>query len=92
MKFPFFASFIILCLVVRHAINRGNKLLEKSETAFWNEESAANNTRKQSLDSLSYVTFSAAPVLPDTLLDSSFCKTVMVYSQSRKIGEHVEVL
>ena len=92
MKFPFFASFIILCLVVRHAINRGNKLQEKSETAFWNEESAANNTRKQSLDSLNYVTFSAAPLLPDTLLDSSFCKTLMEDSQIRKIEEHLKAL
>ncbi len=92
MKFPFFASFIILCLVVHHAISRNSKLQKKSETAFWMEENAANNIRKQSLDGLDYVSFSSAALLPETLLDSSSCKTLMEEPRVRELTDSLKAL
>lgn len=85
MKFPFFASFIILCLVIRHAISRNSKLREKSENAFWSNESAANDVRKQPLDNLNYIAFSASPILPDALLDSASLNSLMEESKMKEI-------
>jgi len=92
MKFPFFASFIVLCLVVHHAINRNSKLQKKSEADFWSEENAANGIRKQSLDSLDYVSFSSAALLPETLLDSSSCKTFMEEPRVRELTDSLKAL
>lgn len=70
MKFPFFASFIILCLVVHRAISRNTKLTKNSEEEFWKRENEANEARRKSLDTLNYVTFSASALSPTQLLDS----------------------
>lgn len=42
MKYPIFASFIILTLVIRHAIRRNRRLDENSRHSFWDIERAAN--------------------------------------------------
>lgn len=55
MKFPFFASFIVLCLVVCHEMNRGKKNEQKSMDSFWQKELSANRTRRKPLDDLSYI-------------------------------------
>ena len=68
MKFPFFASFIIFGLVLHHAINRNNKIQNKNEESFWERENAANNVRKQSLDSLNYISFSTENFLLEQLI------------------------
>ncbi len=56
MKYPFFASFIILILVIRHAIRRNRNIDESSRAAFWEKERKANETRKKPLDDLIYIT------------------------------------
>ncbi|MBR6381402.1 MAG: hypothetical protein IKS07_07000 [Lachnospiraceae bacterium] len=55
MKYPFFASFLIFLLVVRHAIRRNRRVSEVSEKNFWDRESQANSTRRKPLDDLDYV-------------------------------------
>jgi tetratricopeptide (TPR) repeat protein len=56
MKFPFFASFIVFCLWLTYEIKKSRKDQKKSEDSFWETEARANNTRRQSLDGLSYIT------------------------------------
>ena len=92
MKFPFFASFIILCLVVRHAINRNNKLHLNSESAFWARENSANEVRKQSLEDLNYISFSFAPLSPDQLLDNASLAVLMENPRISEITERLIAL
>lgn len=72
MKFPFFASFIILSLITARAIKRNNKLYSKEETSFWEQESAANEVRRKPLDSLSFLSFDASGFLPKNVLKDSY--------------------
>lgn len=92
MKFPFFASFIILCLVVRHAIYRNNKLHLNSESAFWARENSANEVRKQSLEDLNYISFSFAPLSPDQLLDNASLAVLMENPRISEITERLIAL
>lgn len=92
MKFPFFASFIILCLVVRHAINRNNKLHLNSESAFWARENSSNEVRKQSLEDLNYISFSFAPLSPDQLLDNASLAVLMENPRISEITERLIAL
>jgi len=55
MKYPIFASFIILTLVIRHAIRRNRRLDENSKHSFWDIERAANEVRRKPLDDLIFV-------------------------------------
>lgn len=55
MKYPFFASFIILIIVIRHAIRRNRSLDDSYRSAFWERERLANETRKKPLDDLIYI-------------------------------------
>lgn len=68
MKFPFFASFLIFILVLHHNMNKGKKSREQQEAEYWKQEFDANHIRKQSLDDLEFVTFTAEPFYPLTLL------------------------
>ncbi|MCR4792282.1 MAG: hypothetical protein K5871_06005 [Lachnospiraceae bacterium] len=56
MKYPVFASFIILVLVVRHAIRRNRRIGENADVSFWEKERAANAVRRKPMDDLIYVT------------------------------------
>ena len=67
MKYPVFASFIILILVIRHAIRRNRRIGEEAENSFWQREHDANEVRRKPLDDLIFVT-------PDT---SSFPMNVL---------------
>ena len=55
MKFPFFASVIVFCIVIWHANNRSRKLEDKRERDFWQTEADANAVRRKSMDDLSYI-------------------------------------
>ena len=55
MKYSIFASFIILTLVIRHAIRRNRRLDENSKHSFWDIERAANEVRRKPLDDLIFV-------------------------------------
>ena len=55
MKFPFLASFILLCIFMNINMRRVCRKTEEKEQDFWERESASNNVRKKSLDNLEYV-------------------------------------
>lgn len=55
MKFPFLASFILLCIVVNLSMRRITRKEEAREEEFWERERRANGVRKKSLDNLDYV-------------------------------------
>lgn len=55
MKFPFLASFILLCIFMNINMRRVSRKTEEKEQDFWERESASNNVRKKSLDTLEYV-------------------------------------
>jgi len=55
MKYPFFASFIILILVIRHAIRRNRRIGEESQVSFWERERKANEVRRKPLDDLIFI-------------------------------------
>jgi hypothetical protein len=55
MKFPFLASFILLCIVVNIGMRRVSRKVETREAQFWERERESNNVRKKSLDNLEYI-------------------------------------
>lgn len=55
MKLPILSSFIVLILVVTHAIKRNNRISKKLEQSFWDRERKANFVRKKSLNNLDYI-------------------------------------
>ncbi|MBQ9991055.1 MAG: hypothetical protein IJP31_08970 [Lachnospiraceae bacterium] len=92
MKFPFFASFIILCLVVHRAISRNTKITKNSEEAFWQKENEANETRRKSLDTLNYISFSASALSPGQLLDAVSRDIVIANPQVGLIMDKLNLL
>lgn len=56
MKYPFFASFIVLCLLLMYEIHKRRNFEEQKYQEFLDEETRANNTRKQNIDNLDYIT------------------------------------
>lgn len=69
MKFPFFASFIVFCIWLTYEIHKSRKKAEQSTDAFWEKESKANQTRRKSLDTLSYITIPFDTLPMDTMKD-----------------------
>ena len=55
MKFPFLASFILLCIICNLGMRRVSRKAEEKEEAFWEKERRSNSVRKKSLDNLEYV-------------------------------------
>ena len=55
MKFPFLASFILLCIIMNFNMRRVSRKAEQREENFWEKESRANSVRKKSLDNLEYI-------------------------------------
>lgn len=55
MKFPVLASFFIFIIVLTRRIHLMRNRHESEEKSFWEREREANNTRRKSLDDLSYI-------------------------------------
>lgn len=55
MKYPFFASFLVLCAVFYHNRKKADRNSERIMREYLNRENEANNTRKQPLDDLEYI-------------------------------------
>jgi len=85
MKLPFFASFIVFIFILQHNIRKGKKASERMENEFWDRELSANDVRRQSLDDLQYISFTAEPFYPLTLLDDKICPDFL--SQNPEIKE-----
>ena len=73
MKLPFFASFIVFIFILQHNIRKGKKASERMENEFWDRELSANDVRRQSLDDLQYISFTAEPFYPLNMLDAKIC-------------------
>ncbi len=71
MKYPVFASFIILILVIRHAIRRNRRIGEEAESSFWKREHDANEVRRKPLDDLIYVKPDTSSFPTDTMADDA---------------------
>ena len=86
MKFPFFASFIVFCLWLGFDLHRLRNKETKSEQSFWEKESAANRTRRKSLDGLDYIQipFEALPmdILADDPVIAECHETLHILSES----------
>ena len=71
MKYPFFASFIVLCLLLGYEIHKRRNKDAKIAQEFWDKEAAANNTRKKSLEDLNYIQIPFDKLPIDILADDS---------------------
>ena len=88
MKYPIFASFIILTLVIRHAIRRNRRIDDRSKLSFLETERAANAVRRKPLDDLIFVIpdMSAFPITvmeDDEIIQD--CKRMVEELSSQKI-------
>ena len=63
--YPIFGLFLIFVIWLAYERAKATKTQQKQTADFWERESAANNTRKKSLDDLSYIT-----IPDDIFLDS----------------------
>jgi len=64
MKYPFFASFLVLCALFYYNRKKADRNSERIMQEFFDRENEANNTRKQPLDNLEYISvpFDTFPV------------------------------
>ncbi|MBO7095936.1 MAG: hypothetical protein J6V94_03145 [Lachnospiraceae bacterium] len=88
MKYPVFASFIILILVIRHAIRRNRRIGEEAESSFWKREHDANEVRRKPLDDLIYVTPDTSSFPMDVLADDpeiADCRRLVEELKEQKI-------
>ena len=74
MKYPFFASFLVLCAVFYHNRKKADRSHAKIMQDYFNRENEANNTRKQPLDDLEYVKIPLDTLPTDVCLDDDIIK------------------
>ena len=86
MKFPFLASFIVFIIWLAYNLNKRNKIDEAPVKEFWEKEHRANNTKKQPLDDLEYITIPFDSLPMDTLKDDAqvteYMNTLQFLSES----------
>ena len=73
MNFPFLASVLIFILILHHNLTKGKKVQQQKEKDYWDREFSANYVRKNTLDDLTYISFSAEPFYPLNLLGADTC-------------------
>ncbi len=71
MKYPFFASFIVFCIWLGYEIHKRRNKDAKITQSFWEQEAAANKTRRKPLDSLNYIHIPFETLPMDLLSDDS---------------------
>ena len=70
MRIPLFAIIIVFVIWLNLKSHLSSRRDEDVKRAFWEREAAANRTRKQPLDTLSYLTVPEDLLPPDTLQDT----------------------
>ena len=80
MKYPFFASFIVLCLLLMYEIHKRRNLEAKVYQDFLDEEAKANSTRRKNLDNLDYIS------IPNSILE------INVLNDNEQIIEYKNLL
>lgn len=85
MKFPLFASLIILfCLWLGYEIYKSNKKNKKLEESFWEKEDRANATRPKPLDDLNFID------VPDFVFESLSRPTPSGLEDCAKMLSHLK--
>jgi len=56
MIFPFLATTILFCFILRILLHKNNSQEKKQEETFWERERRANSVRRKPLDDLDYIT------------------------------------
>lgn len=74
MKFPFFASFIVLIIWLKYEIGKSNKKKDFFLRDFWNLENQANSVRKKPLNNLHYINIPYDLIPTDILTDNDTVK------------------
>ena len=86
MIFPILTSVVIFIIWLAYEISKSNKIEKAPVQAFWEKEQRANNTKKQPLDDLEYITipFESLPmdILPDDEQVAEYKDTLRVLSES----------
>lgn len=80
MKFPFFASFIVFIAWLSFKLHRSRQSQASADEAFWYKEYQANNTRRQSLDNLDYIS------IPLDTLPMTLC------ADDIRIGDYIQTI
>lgn len=82
--FPFFTVFLIFVVVLNIALRKHSRAQEAVDKDFWEQELAANNTRKQDISNLDYITI-PADKLPQNLGTESE-KTLLRLSSEKMLN------
>lgn len=85
MKYPFFASFLVLCAVFYHNRKKADKIQAQTMQEYFDRENEANNTRKQPLDDLEYISIPSELLSLGTQGDDSTIAECM--EDLRKLSE-----
>ena len=88
MKYPVFASFIILILVIRHAIRRNRRIGDESDRLFWEKERKANEVRRKPLDDLVFIKPDTSNFPADIMADDEEireCRNIIESLRNEKI-------
>jgi hypothetical protein len=80
MNVAVFASFVVFCLWFTYKLSKAKKKGAEQDRDFWELERKANNTRRQPLDDLEYITIPFETLPFDALADQE------------NIADHHEVL
>ena len=90
MRFPIFASFIILSLVLRRVIKKNSHKEENTEKNFWSREIESNHIRKKPLDSLHYIVIPLDKLPTNILTENEIVKdcidTLTILSKQRIVN------
>ena len=90
MKYPFFASFIVLCLLLMYEIHKARNREAQKYQSFLDEEAKANATRRQSLEDLQYITIPFETLPTDILTDderiSEYLETLHILSETKIVN------
>lgn len=70
MKYPFFASFIVLVILFSIKLHQRREKDAKQYENFWAEEARANATRRKSLDGLDYISIPFDTLPTQLLIDN----------------------
>ena len=90
MKYPFFASFIVLCLLLMYEIHKARNREAQKYQSFLDEEAKANATRRQSLEDLQYITIPFETLPTDILTDDErvkeYLETLHILSETKIVN------
>lgn len=84
LLFPFFA---VACMLFSSLLRKSANTREKNREAFWEKEQEANNTRKQNIDNLDYITipFEKLPLIDNPSEKIASCQKQILLLKGQRI-------